>query len=184
MIFLIFGTLLAVFSSYITQTFADAYQFMNALRNIFNVISSNMLSYYGTLLNELTLKSLIDFYYELASNLYNIAVFNYLYTYFLLVGNPSFLTTIFNLPPNAAIPDVILGFSLTFYCSLNLIQTIFKIFPKISKPFVLQILFIINSICFGVIIVGIIFLNIVIIAIPALIIILTFAYVALWLPIK
>ena len=184
MILLIFGSFLAVFSSFITQAFADAYQFMNELRGVFNFFSSNMLSYYTTLVEETTLESLINFYNELALNLSMITVYNYLYTHILLVNNPSFLTIIFNLPPTAAIPDVILGFSLTFYCSLNLIQTIYKIFPEIIKPYILQILFVINSISGAVIIIGIIFLNIVIIAISTLIIILSFTYVALWLPIK
>ncbi|MFX1449490.1 MAG: hypothetical protein ACFFCM_01525 [Promethearchaeota archaeon] len=184
MFLLIFGTLLAVFSSYITQTFADAYQFMNGLRNIFNSLLNNMLSYYVTLTEELTLESLINFYTKLATNLYHIMVFNFLYTQTLLVSNPSLLTMLFNLPPNPAIPDVILGYSLIIYCTLNLIQIIQKIVPKTYNPYLLQILFAIFGICGGVIILGIMFLNIVIIAISILIIIICFTYIGLWLPTK
>ncbi|MFX0134811.1 MAG: hypothetical protein ACFFDN_14310 [Candidatus Hodarchaeota archaeon] len=175
---------MAVFSSYITQSFADAYQFMNELRGVFHFLINNMMSYYGTLINELTIESLINLYSELASQLYYIMIFNFLYTHILLVSNPSFLTTILNLPPNAAIPDVILGYSIIIYCALNLIQTILKIFPEETKSYILHTLFIINAICGSIIIVGIIFLNRVIVAIPVLIIILSFVYVGLSLKIK
>lgn len=171
MILLIFGTSIAVFNSYITQSFAESYLFMNKLRNIFDNLLTNMVTY-----------SILQTP-ELISNLFNIAMFNLFYTNLLFLSSSSTLSTLIGFPPSAGIIDVVIGYSLTIYTTFNLVQLKIKVSPLILKTIYLQILYLLFSLSGAAIIVGIMFNDIIIIAMGVLIIVLCLAYLALKLPI-
>jgi len=168
--FLFFGTILGVFSSYKVQNFADAYGFMNGLRSLWELLLSNLIAYPDVQSP------------ELISNLFNITVFNFLYTNILLITSPSFLTILLNLPPNPAIIDVVVGFSLVIFFTFNLIMFVHGEALKISNTMGIQILILVISISGSVIIIGIMFINFFIVALASLVIILSCVIVGLCLP--
>jgi len=167
---LMFGVTIGIFSIYKTQYFADAYQFMNGLRNLFNLLLSNMIAYPDVQTP------------ELISNLYNIMIFNFIYTNLILMSDPSFLTTLFGLPPNPSIQDVIFGFSIVIYFTLYLIDYIYGEQLNLPRSNNLKILFLIVSVSISVILIGLMFMDWVIISLSVLILILSFVIVGLWLP--
>ena len=173
MISLFFGSILAIFNTYVTQNFAEAYRFMNWWRGFGNLLLTNLITY-----QHLNIQST-----ELIQIFVNIIALNQLYTDILLRVSPSLLTTLLNIPPNPAILDVVLGYSLIFYCTFNLIRWIYGEALHLPKSKFLQILFLLISISGSVIMIGIVFIDFTVILIPTLIIILSLVVVGLYLPI-
>ncbi len=172
---LLFSSLLAIFNSNLTANFADGYRFMQFLRGIFNRIWTDMINY----------ANIPGFQTPaMASNLYNIFVFNFLYTNILLLTSHSTLTIIFNLPPNPAILDVIVGYTILIYCAGDLIKFIHGDQLHIPKSIWVNVFFLIIGISGSVMIVGFMFWNYYVISMAALVIILSVAVIGIFLPIK
>ncbi len=132
---LFFGTLLAIFSTGVFLTYAREHIFMNNLRNLFQAIFD-------------TLQSSKKFQTpENKAHLFNICIFNFYYTNFLLLFSPqSIFSMIFSFIPNIGIIDVVIGYSLILFSSMNLIFYKFNLSKIFSNPFDPQVLFAANSI--------------------------------------
>ncbi|MFX0133743.1 MAG: hypothetical protein ACFFDN_08870 [Candidatus Hodarchaeota archaeon] len=131
---LIFGLLLAIFSTGVFIIYAREHIFMNSLRDLFQMIFD-------------TLKASKKFQTpENQAHLFNICIFNYYYTNFLLLFSPrSIFSMIFSFIPNIGIIDLIVGYSLIFFSSMNLIFLKFDLSKVFSHPIDPQVLFAANS---------------------------------------